>query len=100
MWREPTVPEDTEDIQDQSSSRIAWFITGAVIGAVAAILYAPKSGKDTRQYIADRTQEGRDAVTETSKDIIEAGREMYERGRQLVEDAAELFERGRKLVKG
>jgi gas vesicle protein len=100
MWREPHVSEDTEDLHDQSSSRIAWFITGAVIGAVAAILYAPKSGKDTRQYIADRTQQSCDAVNETSKDILEAGREMFDRGRKLVEDAAELFERGRKLVKG
>jgi gas vesicle protein len=89
----------TED-QDQSMNRIAWFITGAVIGITAAILYAPKSGKDTRTYITEKTQQSRDAVSETSKDLVEAGREMFERGRQLVEDAAELFERGRKLVKG
>ena len=35
-----------------------------------------------------------------SEDIVEAGREMFDRGRKLVEDAADLFDRGRKLVKG
>jgi gas vesicle protein len=92
--------DDEEDSQDLTSSRLAWFLTGAIIGATAAILYAPKSGKDTRRYIADKTQKGRDAVVETSKDVVDASKEMFERGRKLVEDAAELFERGRKLVKG
>ena len=92
--------DEETDTQDSNSNSLAWFLTGAIIGATVAILYAPKSGKDTRQYLSDKTQQGREAVTETSKDIADAGKEMFERGRKLVEDAAELFERGRKLVKG
>jgi gas vesicle protein len=92
--------DEMEDTQNEGTNRIAWFLTGAIIGATVAMLYAPKSGKETRQFISDKTQQGRDAVTDTSKDIVEASREMFERGRKLVEDAAELFERGRKLVKG
>ena len=92
--------DEMTDEQESGSSSLAWFLTGAIIGATVAVLYAPKSGKDTRQYITDKTQQGREAVTETSKDIAEAGKEMFERGRKLVEDAAELFERGRKLVRG
>jgi gas vesicle protein len=91
---------DESDAQDETVSRIAWFFTGALIGATVAILYAPKSGKDTRKYISDRAQQGRDAVETASDNIVDASREMFERGRKLVEDAAELFERGRKLVRG
>ena len=91
---------EDEDSMDSAASRLAWFFTGALIGATVAILYAPKSGKDTRRYITDKTQQGKDAVVETSKDVAEASKEMFERGRKLVEDAAELFERGRKLVRG
>jgi gas vesicle protein len=90
----------SEDTQTDWANRMAWFLTGAVIGVTAALLYAPQRGKDTRKFISDKAQQGRDAVSETSKDIVDAGREMFERGRKLVEDAAELFERGRKLVKG
>ena len=92
--------EEFETTHEDGSNRLAWFITGAIIGATVAVLYAPKSGKDTRRFIADKTQQGREAVSETSKDIADASREMFERGRKLVEDAAELFDRGRKLVKG
>jgi len=95
-----TERDASEDMQSEWSNRLAWFLTGAVIGATAALLYAPQRGKQTRKFISDKAQQGRDAVTETSKDVVDAGREMFERGRKLVEDAAELFERGRKLVKG
>jgi len=88
------------DSEDQGYGRFAWFLTGAIIGATIAVLYAPKSGKDTRKYISNVTHQGAEAVTDTGKDIVDAGKEMFERGRQLVEDAAELFDRGKKLVRG
>jgi gas vesicle protein len=88
--------EETEST-DEGSNTLAWFLTGAIIGATVAILYAPKSGRDARQYISDKS---RDTIGDTGKNFVEASKEMFERGRQLVEDAADLFERGRKLVKG
>ena len=89
-----------DEIQDEGTNPIVWFLTGAIIGATVAVLFAPRSGKETRQFISDKTQQGKDAVTQTSRDVADAGREMFERGRKLVEDAADLFERGRKLVRG
>ena len=89
-----------EESPEEGSNTLAWFVTGAIIGATVALLYAPRSGKDTRQFLTDKTQQGKEAVAESSKEIMDAGRDMFERGRRLVEDAADLFERGRKLVKG
>ena len=91
---------ETEESKSQATSNIAWFLTGAFIGAAAAILYAPQSGSETRKYLSDKTHQGKEAVETASQDIAEAGKDMFERGRKLVDDAAELFERGRKLVKG
>lgn len=87
--------EETESTD--SGSNLAWFLTGAILGATIAILYAPRSGKDTRQYLSDKS---RDALGDGGKNLIEAGKDIFDRGRQLVEDAADLFERGRKLVQG
>jgi gas vesicle protein len=89
-----------EESQDEGVSRLAWFLTGAIIGATVAILYAPKSGQDTRKYLSDRAHAGKDAVTDTTNDIVESGREMFERGRKMVDDASALFDRARKLVRG
>ncbi len=99
----------SEDVQNETvgteeseggSGRFAWFLTGALIGATVALLYAPKSGKDTRKYISDKATQGKDVISDSTMDVVDAGREMFERGRKLVEDAAELFDRGRKLVRG
>jgi gas vesicle protein len=93
-------PDEMEEAPEEVSSTLAWFLTGAAIGVTVAFLYAPKSGRDTRQFITEKTQQGKDAVTDSSRDIMDAGRDMFERGRKLVEDAADLFDRGRKLMRG
>ena len=96
--------EELEDTDEQGSNRIAWFLTGTLVGVTIAMLYAPKSGKHTRDFISDKTQQGKDAVTDavtgTGKDIADASRDMFDRGRKVVEDAADLFDRARKLVRG
>jgi len=86
--------------EEQTVSTLAWFLTGTAIGVAAAMLYAPQSGKETRRYLSDKAQEGREAVESASQDIVDVSKDMFERGRKLVEDAADLFDRGRKLVKG
>jgi gas vesicle protein len=90
----------TEESKNQAVSAVGWFLTGAFLGAAAAILYAPQSGKETRKYLSEKTQQGREAVETAGQDIAEASKDMFDRGRQLVDDAADLFERGRRLVKG
>ena len=65
------------------------FILGAVSGAAVALLYAPASGRDTREYLGDRAAEaaakGREALNqgrETLTTAIERGREAYEQARR------------------
>ncbi len=81
-------------------SKVMWFMAGIAIGSTIALMFAPASGEETRRKIAKRTQEGRDALADSGKEMFDRGREMYDRGRKLAEDAAEMFERGRKIVEG
>jgi gas vesicle protein len=90
-------PKRQEMEDTQGSSRLAWFLTGAAIGVTVALLYAPKTGRETREYLSEKSKE---TFGEGPQNLIESARDVFERGRQLVEDAADLFERGRRLVKG
>jgi gas vesicle protein len=92
--------EELEDDGEEGSNRLAWFITGAIVGVTVALLYAPKSGKHTRQLISEKTQQGKEAVTDAGNQVADASRDMFDRGRKVVEDAADLFDRARKLVRG
>ena len=72
------------------------FILGAVSGAALALLYAPASGRETRERLAERAEEararaaeaaakGRDALAqgrETLTTAIERGREAYQQARR------------------
>jgi gas vesicle protein len=84
--------------ENDSSSRLIWFLAGAVVGAVVALLYAPASGKETRRLIRKKSEAGCDALTEAGKEVLEHGKEYYEKGRRIAEDAAGVLERGKKLV--
>ena len=80
--------------------KLGWFVAGAVLGGAVALLYAPKSGKETRQFINKKTGEGKEALNQTGKEVVEKSREIFDRGKQIADDAADLFERGRRLVRG
>ena len=94
------VPLLTDDSEGRGNNTIAWFVAGAIIGAAVALICAPRSGRDTRQFLSEKSQETKERVAEGTRDVIDAGREMFERGRKLVEDAADLFDRGRRLMRG
>ena len=65
------------------------LLTGAVIGGAIALLYAPRSGKETRQIIKDKAMGVVDAVKEKTGEVIDT-----------VEDAAsEANRKGHAAVK-
>jgi gas vesicle protein len=56
---------------------IAAFLVGALAGAAAALLYAPATGEDARDYLGQRAREGRDRANEAAQH----GREVLQRQR-------------------
>jgi gas vesicle protein len=85
---------------ENDGGRLSWFLAGAIVGAAVALLYAPKAGHETRKLIAKKADEGREALADTGKDVLDKGRDLFDKGKQVADDAADLFERGRKLVRG
>lgn len=70
--------------ENSASSKLGFFLAGAGIGAILALLFAPKSGKETRDYLADRAEEGRDYLRAKTKDIRRQAEDYVERGKDLV----------------
>ena len=48
------------------------ILTGAVIGGIVALLYAPKTGKDTRQIIKDKAVDVGEAVKYKTIEVVDA----------------------------
>lgn len=70
--------------QDNSGSVMVAFMLGALTGAAVALLFAPASGEETREYLGERAREGKARVREGREHMIaavERGREAFERER-------------------
>jgi gas vesicle protein len=64
------------------------FMVGATVGAAAALLLAPATGEETREYLGRRAREGRDRAA----DAANKGREIINRQRESLTSA---FDRAR-----
>lgn len=51
-------------------------LIGAVVGAGAALLLAPNSGKETRKKIADKYDDAKDSVKNIKENLVEKGSEI------------------------
>ena len=70
------------------STRLTYLLIGGGIGAILALLFAPKSGQELRGDIADVTRKGIDRTREAATQIGSRAGEYYEVGRDR---AAELY---------
>jgi gas vesicle protein len=60
------------------STQLTCFAVGATVGAVVALLFAPKSGRELRQDVADVTRKGVDRARETGTQLSARAGEYYE----------------------
>jgi gas vesicle protein len=75
--------------------KLVYFLIGAGIGAITALLFAPKAGSELRADIADATRKGLDQARDTGRELGERANEYYQTG---VERASDLANRGRGAV--
>ena len=64
------------------------FLVGAVAGAAVALLYAPATGAETREFLGEKAREGRERAVKAA----ERGRQAVKEGRENVKTA---IDRGR-----
>jgi gas vesicle protein len=90
----------------EERSGFGYFLLGLGIGVAAGILWAPKSGEETRQLIADKAGEGADylkARTEEGKQYVQQraaeGKDYLRQQTETLKGTAnELLEKGRTTV--
>jgi gas vesicle protein len=60
-----------------ATEKLTFLLIGAGIGATLALLFAPKSGRELRDDIADYTKKGLDAANEGARAIGDRAAEVY-----------------------
>jgi gas vesicle protein len=84
---------------DKGGSNIAFFFAGLAVGAISALLFAPRSGEETRLFISQKANEGKDYVTAKGKELRKQAEELVEKGKDVVtqqkEQLAAAFDAGK-----
>jgi len=81
---------------DNDSNNIGWFLAGLGLGALVGVLYAPKSGKETRDTILQSANEGRDYLNQRGQEFkgqvdqwVQKGKESFGRSKDQITSAVE-----------
>ncbi|GAC1660999.1 MAG: hypothetical protein NVS9B4_12660 [Candidatus Acidiferrum sp.] len=70
-------------MSDNVGSKVSYFLVGLGVGALVGVLFAPKSGEDTREYLSQKADEGKDYAQRKAKELRARADELIERGKDV-----------------
>jgi gas vesicle protein len=76
---------------DRDGNSFVWFLAGLGVGALVGVLYAPRSGSETREALRTRAEEGRDYVRNRAREAKDQASEWVDRGKDVVTQQKEQF---------
>ena len=79
------------DDRDPGFSAFLAFLLGGLTGAAIALLYAPRSGRETRDILGEKLRESEDRARELKEQV-------RVKGKAVLDDAAEYIEKQRAAV--
>jgi len=74
---------------------VGFFLTGAAVGTAVALLYAPKSGVETRKQIRRFSKKAVHQLDDLQNDLREQISDGYEQVMEVFGDAKEYVQEGR-----
>ena len=86
MKNQDRAPDAKKDDRNPPS-RFTYLIAGFGIGAIAAILLAPQSGEDTREWISTQCQNGIDTVNAQARRTRQYVGDWIDQNKQQVTEA-------------
>src|ERR1700741_163011 len=69
---------------NNAGSKASFFLVGLGIGAMVGLLFAPKSGEDTRDYLSGKADEGRDYAQRKARELRERAEDLIERSKEIM----------------
>jgi gas vesicle protein len=78
-------------MSDNDSNSFVWFLAGLGLGALAGVLYAPRSGSETREALRARAEEGRDYVRNRAREARDQASQWADKGRDVVNQQKDQF---------
>jgi gas vesicle protein len=89
--------------RNDAAGYLGWFFLGGVLGAAAALLMAPKTGRETREILAERSNEVAKRAQAMATDAQGRAGEWFDKSRELFEEQTQrlmtAFEAGKDAMR-
>jgi gas vesicle protein len=69
----------------EDDKKFSYFFLGLGIGVAVGILFAPKSGVETREYLKERADEGKDYLKRKTEELRESASGAIDRSKQGIQ---------------
>jgi gas vesicle protein len=69
----------------EDDNKLSYFFLGLGLGVAVGVLFAPKSGAETREFLRSKAEEGLDTVKEQADTLKETAADALERGKQTIQ---------------
>ncbi len=76
---------------DRNGNTFLWFLLGLGVGAAVGVLYAPRSGRETREAILKGAEQGTDKIKERARQAREQATQFVDKGRDMLRQQKEQF---------
>ncbi len=90
--------------ENNAGSNAVFFLAGLGIGAIAALLLAPGSGKETRDLLSQKAAEGRDYLTSRGQEYRRQAEGYVDKAKDVVtrqkEQLSAALEAGKQAYQG
>lgn len=71
-------------MSESAGSKVSFFLVGLGIGALVGILFAPKSGEETREFLLDKADESREYAQKKARELRERADDLIERSKEIM----------------
>lgn len=68
---------------EQVGSKVTYFLVGLGVGALVGILFAPKSGEETREFLGKKADDGRDYAQKKARELRARADELIEQSKDV-----------------
>jgi gas vesicle protein len=75
-------------------STAGYFLAGLAIGSLVGIVFAPKSGEGTREFLSKKVKEGSKHARKKARELRERADDLVDRGKELVNQTKEQIGTG------
>jgi gas vesicle protein len=81
--------ESSEQSSSQAGTAVTFLLIGVGIGALTALLLAPKTGKQLRKNIRRKYEDVKETVDDWTDDAREAAEDLIDRGSEIADEIRE-----------